>query len=321
MKVPGAAGAVWKNPVGTTSETTKAPAAMPVKAKLPEASVVAVVTWPLELVRRIVTPESPGSLPSRVPFPFRSLNFVPETAAPSAAVSEQVPYRVARREVSVTGSFRAPAVAVCWKPRGHGLRKRVGADGTSEKLKVPPRQSRSAHGRRHPAGELPAATGVSVSDARLPVSPSSSAPFPLRSLNFDPEISAHDARKLPKTLFMDAHRDDVTAMVPVGGCGLREADGHDLRKHVAAGRHFGEEEVAGRVRRDRARRPSGCGGQADGDVGHARLAGVALAVGIQVFELQTADCVGDQAVAEVQAADVLVAELDEVTTVARDHSR
>src|SRR4029077_20308376 len=52
-------GSVWTEPEGRTSVRTYGPAESPVKEKLPAVSVVVETTTPTELVRRIVTPETP----------------------------------------------------------------------------------------------------------------------------------------------------------------------------------------------------------------------------------------------------------------------
>ena len=94
LKVPGAAGAVCVEPVGTTSESVKVPGVSPRKEKLPEESVVVVRTFPAASRSWIVTPASPPSPVSRTPLPLTSLNFVPEIVAGAARFPKRRPETV-----------------------------------------------------------------------------------------------------------------------------------------------------------------------------------------------------------------------------------
>ena len=93
------------------------PAGIPVNAKFPEASVVAVRTVPAASVSRIVTPESPGSPASRTPFPLRSLNFVPETP-PACRLPKRFPVELGADSEIVTLIVPAPPGTVWTNPAG-----------------------------------------------------------------------------------------------------------------------------------------------------------------------------------------------------------
>src|SRR6185503_10803082 len=97
----------------------------------------------------------------------------------------------------------------------------------------------------------------------------------------------------------------------------REALPLRLGKDEVPGRDVREEEVAALVGHGGLERRSAGGGgrQADRESGEPRLARIPNAVRVQVFELDSADGVGDQLVSEVEAGEVVVTENHEIAEV------
>src|SRR5207253_1927524 len=162
---------------------------------------VAPVTSFGELVREIVTPDSPGSPASRTPLPFRSLNFTPAIEPVIRRLPKRLPDEVRCAKLTFAEIVPGAAGAVCVNPGG-GVSVSVKApNGTLANVKLP--WASVTTERVAFAASLTEAVRVIVTPAR-PGSPASRTPVPFKSRNFVPVIDpVNTPRKLPKVLSIE----------------------------------------------------------------------------------------------------------------------